>query len=309
MKINIKNRFQIKHYVICGISLLLILLIIFGSIWDFQIDQNVYQYKSFGFYFSPLATIVFLLILIFACGFMISKPLIMMKRIGKVKSWLISIVLFILITSVLAYELNHYRGDALEDWIPILHGRSEIIRILIFSPIGIVLSCGATIGAFVLQKNNKTKHIFTFKWALWAIVSCLIAHVIVSGMKAGLPRERFSCYIEGKEFQFRNWYELLWNPSIKFEGLSDDDIQSFPSGHVNYACVVLASIPIILTGIKNKRAQAITLTSVGVFLALIMFARLNDGDHYLTDVTWSVIINLVIYGSLYQAFKLIKISK
>jgi hypothetical protein len=39
----------------------------------------------------------------------------MMKRIGKVKSWVIAITLFILITSALAYELNHNRGEILGD--------------------------------------------------------------------------------------------------------------------------------------------------------------------------------------------------
>jgi membrane-associated phospholipid phosphatase len=214
-----------------------------------------------------------------------------------------------LITSALAYELNHNRGEILGDWITIFNGYCEIIQILILSPVAILLSCGATIATFVLQKNNRTRYIFTFKWVLWTIISCLIAQAIIAGLKAGLPRERFICYIEGKPFEFKNWYELSWNPSIKDPALPTNSYQSFPSGHVNSACAIFAFVPIILTSIRSKYIKTVLLSSIIIFVVLVMFARLNNGNHYLTDTTWSVIINLVIYSSLYQAFKLIKINK
>jgi membrane-associated phospholipid phosphatase len=136
------------------------------------------------------------------------------------------------------------------------------------------------------------------KWSVFASIALILSCLVVFIMKAQIHRERyFQLETTGNESNFKPWYSLLWNMNTTADGeFTTSQMTSFPSGHTTWAMNTIVLIPLIYIFFKTNKSLLITLcvSCIG-FVIVIMFCRIATGNHYLSDVSGAVIINLSCY--------------
>ncbi|MCY3410399.1 MAG: phosphatase PAP2 family protein [Candidatus Heimdallarchaeota archaeon] len=79
--------------------------------------------------------------------------------------------------------------------------------------------------------------------------------------------------------------------------------RSFPSGHVSMGIMVFPLINLILLQIKSKQLKIGLILPLILWPILVALGRIRYGDHYASDVIFSIFIGSVLYYYLSNRFK------
>ncbi|MEZ7125547.1 phosphatase PAP2 family protein [Nonomuraea sp. AD125B] len=114
---------------------------------------------------------------------------------------------------------------------------------------------------------------------------------------------------------WKRWLEsvflivAVWSQSLVFLGTTEvvgrhrppvehldpaPPTSSFPSGHVSAAVAFYCGLALVLATHTRNRALQVVIWVLGVAAPLsVAFSRLYRGMHFLTDVTWGLLLGLV----------------
>lgn len=150
--------------------------------------------------------------------------------------------------------------------------------------------------------NIKVKEKYKDKvmdYCIFVIVSIIAIFLTFTLMKPVWGRLRFFPMHQNNDYSgFTNWWVITNNSG-------PDIYKSFPSGHTGSAAttLVMIFIPVVFANIHSiqKYKKYFYIFPV-VWTILVQVSRLLDGAHYLTDVSASIIISVVILSITKKLF-------
>lgn len=280
-----------KKNAILLVAIILIVLTILGSFFDYQIAKSVYWGEHyldniFGVIFSFIGIIPTFV----GWSFLGASILCLSKKQvknAKARKWLtaFSVLLFILSFFYFCNTIMMANNGAFS------------VHWLIAYPVGIFVILGATYLGYKLSKNSQDKTLLK-KMVFLAIVSVVIM-IIVSATKVIMdrPRYRFVLLMQNPEY-FRNWWQSGSDIKNSVESaLANNDFSSFPSGHSAYSLFAIFIFPALADFIpKLKKYKALLFIGGFIWWGLTAFSRLTVGAHYLTDVCLAGLLTIISYA-------------
>ena len=109
---------------------------------------------------------------------------------------------------------------------------------------------------------------------------------------ASRPRYKYLVTLDNPKSAFRNWWEMIPNLAG-----SNDSFKSWPSGNMTIASMMF-SLPLFAEVLKKKN-NIIRWTLFGfacVWVILYGYNRIHMMAHFLTDVSFGVLVTYVIHG-------------
>lgn len=289
--------------------------LIIGGIWDLRISKaiagsnreyfvNKWYEHTFQWHFSGFAGFVATIIFAFSVVtvFTIAIPWNKWAKKGKIFYFIAGGLFCLMLILWQTYDgfiaILYESFNIKHKSYPIYLHVDFLWQALIVSIFLFVVFFG--INYFFIRKSHAANSIA--KWSIFATIALVLAYVVVSVMKAQIHRERyFQIETTGHEYNFRPWYSLLWNMNTSPDTSPDwqfqtSDMTSFPSGHTSFAMNAVLLIPLFYILLMNKKTLLIILSILCIgFVIATMFCRIATGNHYLSDVSGAVIINLSCY--------------
>lgn len=295
-----KSYISSRNYII--MLAILILLIAVGSFCDLKISQGVFSitnpiavgFASFGTF--P-GSIVF--------GIM---GMLIIKGFAKKNKFLLllGIVLFILFQG-LGILFSYHMSD--EYWFNV----PSFVKLLICA----ALIIGAEIPFISIIKGADEKKIT--KYFFFLFIVAIFGWFFPSFIKDiwARPRYRFLVGVDSSGLvigiktgleNFRNWFNI--DPSVRDSfvllGIDKGEFTSFPSGHVaNTACVLaLAAIGYINPKYEDKANKILWI--LFIYCLLLGFTRIVMGAHFLSDVAFGLLIDVLFIFLMETIFRIRK---
>lgn len=165
---------------------------------------------------------------------------------------------------------------------------STILNICI--PLGIILTV-LLINLFTKIKDEDYTYYRNIAFA--TITFAIISVILINGLKYTWARPRFES-IDNVDIFFRHWFL----PSQMKLTEVTNGFKSFPSGHTANSIMLIA---LTYWTTSKKKLVFYTAFGWGVVTAL---SRVVATEHFLTDVTMSIIISIIIYIFVAKLFKI-----
>lgn len=175
-----------------------------------------------------------------------------------------------------------------------------IVAFLILAAIDVVV--------FLVVDRSESKYNRLVRIGAIFIAAMLLQWLSMHFLKrvGGRPRWRFLFEVGGiweeKHYVYQNWWDFAW-----FSRPNNDYFKSWPSGHTATAALVplFGLMPGVLK--KDFRHSNLILFCSGLVYALIVaFARILAGAHYLSDVSFGLLVgSLMSFLPLFIASKIL----
>lgn len=262
--------------------------IIIGSFFDLKINSALFsKNNAFGIAFSAFAPIIGYAFLPILCGFF-HRAAIKENTIWiKICYFLLSLggmIATIIISAGHVTSINAYNCPEWK-WLWI------IIETIIYGGIFVI---GDYFGK---QNDNKKVHYAALILAAVIIIELVPIAQIVKNL---VRRPRFRICIPndyGIQVSFANWWEprnaeysAIAAGSVEIPSLSEH-FKSFPSGHTSVAAISIFGWPFLCNIIPKLKGKENLMFGLGMgYTALMAFARILVGAHYLTDVSFGALI-------------------
>ena len=270
---------------------ILLVLVVCGSIWDFDIANAVYigqtpSENMFGIIFSYIGIIPTFVGWSFlgASIFYLSK-----KQIedAKKRRWLTGFGILLCVLSFFYFCNTLYMSNS---------NAFEVNFVVAYS-IGIAtIGLAGYLGYKLSKKSDDTE---LLKKAIFLAAVSLVTLIIVSCTKEIMcrPRFRFVFTMDNADY-FRNWWQS--GRAIKESldlGAVTDEFTSLPSGHSAYSMFAIFMFPALADYMRGLKKFKPYLFVFGfIWWAATAFSRLTVGAHYLTDVAIAGIVTIIAYG-------------
>ena len=270
---------------------ILLVLVVCGSIWDFDIANAVYigqtpSENMFGIIFSYIGIIPMFVGWSFlgASIFYLSK-----KQIedAKKRRWLTGFGILLCVLSFFYFCNTLYMSNS---------NAFEVNFVVAYS-IGIAtISLAGYLGYKLSKKSDDTE---LLKKAIFLAAVSLVTLIIVSCTKKIMcrPRFRFVLTMDNADY-FRNWWQS--GRAIKESldlGAVTDEFTSLPSGHSAYSMFAIFMFPALADYMSClKKIKPYLFVFGFIWWAATAFSRLTVGAHYLTDVAIAGIVTIIAYG-------------
>jgi membrane-associated phospholipid phosphatase len=274
---------ELYHYPIFILLILIcisIIGIIFGTFFDLNISKSIVDTNLWfgGFIESFGLTIPFIMTSL--AGVLLFKGLFPSE---KKSIQILGIVLFFVCIGASIYFAGDYLTSKYTYGITFQTGIAYLIGSLY-----ILLS--TSLFMYIIKSDNKKGLIIT---ACIIIGVILIQLGVIELLKNIASRPRYRYLISSQNIAndtFKYWYEFT-----PFSA-KDDNFKSWPSGHTATSGVMLC-LPLITPYIKKEHKYTkVILTIIGVVYPLLVgFYRLRYGAHYLSDVSFGLLIVTLIY--------------
>ncbi len=272
------------YWIVIGVAALGLLC---GTLWDVQVSQLIYTPGSpFGEFMAVAAMCPIFVLIPIAAGLLFGALLYQfdqMKNISRILGVLVEVfgVYVIYVTTKGHLGSRHLHGLPFEGLV--------IIQIACFL-------LAAALGAFASRKYPKQVLVA----ALIGVVAICGSRFVLDNIKNLWGRQRFWT-MDNIEAQFTPWYAPQF-PSAERRAEMGDLIKSFPSGHSLGAMSVLwfSLFPSFL-GLckKNEKAWTNVLTFCALgFWVLTIISRVMLGEHFLSDVSMSGILFLLVFSAM-----------
>ncbi len=265
---NILKEKKIDLYMPITVLGLVILGLIFGSVFDLSISKAIYTERNFVSYFTEYVGTIPA-----AFTFIISSIMLFLyfSKRNDIKFNSVYKYLSLLLTPLAGAFWGY---DALKDYLP---------KTMYAIAIGVAVSIPL---GYLLYLDLKRKYSDSFaRDALVIILAYITSIVLTFGLKSLIARPRFYYLLnENPDFSlFRNWFDFSTNKTIYPNVIKKTFIQSWPSGHSSFSALLYL---LLLTPFsrKNKRRH-LTFACVTIYALFIMLGRILDGHHYLSDVS------------------------
>lgn len=268
----IKNANLSLYMLIISVSIFII-GIIFGSLYDLNIARTIYHPHNFVSYYTEYLGTLPAAIIFSLSGILLFLYFKHNKKIKGASIYQYLSFLLIIIAGVIwGYDtLNNYLPNKIY---------SVIIGIVVIIPFSYL---------FYLDLKRKYSDDF-LRLALIIICSTSLSFILTFGLKYLIVRPRFYYLLDIDRLDlFRNWYSFSLDKSIYPNVTDSTFIQSWPSGHSNFASLnhLILIFPFIK---KNKFNKPLIYVCITIYSILIMSGRMIDGHHYLSDVTFGYFI-------------------
>ena len=111
------------------------------------------------------------------------------------------------------------------------------------------------------------------------------------------PRYRYLLTLSDPASEYRNWWEMT--PYLKDES----NFRSWPSGHMTKATIML-TLPMLADVVKCKKAylKNLLFAFAIVWIVVMGYNRIHMNAHFLTDVCYGVLITYCLYALTYKLF-------
>ncbi len=109
------------------------------------------------------------------------------------------------------------------------------------------------------------------------------------------PRYKYLITLDDPASEYRNWWDMI--PYLKDES----SFRSWPSGHMTKATIMLA-LPMLADVIKGKKGHLNNLffAFAVVWVVVYCYNRIHMNAHFLTDVCFGVLITYCLYALAYK---------
>ena len=289
-----------------AVSVILLVLTVIGSLWDYEISKAVYLGELPSENFFGVAFAFVGVIPTFVGWAFLGASILYLSRkqcpSKKKRGWLtaLSVLLFVLSFFYFCNTLLFVNESAFS------------VHWAIAYSIGIaILALGAFWG-YKMSKNSDNPELL--KRVLFLTVISLVTMVIISATKEIMDRPRFRWVMEtGNPEYFRAWWQsgsaLKASQSVS---AMKNAFSSFPSGHSAYAMFAVFIFPALAEFKTKWKKYRVALCVVGfIWWALIAFSRLTVGAHYLTDVSIAAMVTIlgcVVTALLFNCLKKKKVQ-
>lgn len=247
--------------------------VIFGSLYDLNIAKTIYHPHNFVSYYTEYLGTLPAAIVFSLSGILLFLYFKYNKKIkGAHVYQYLSLFLIVIAGAIWGYDtLNNYLPNKIY---------AVIIGIVVIIPFSYL---------FYLDLKRKYSDNF-LRLALIIICSTSLSFVLTFGLKYLIVRPRFYYLLDIDRLDlYRNWYSFSLDKSIYPNVTDSTFIQSWPSGHSNFAS--LSHLILIFPFIKkNKVNKHLIYASITIYSILIMAGRMIDGHHYLSDVSFGYFI-------------------
>ena len=275
----------------------LIGLFVLGTFYDLQISKTLadlkpgeYFSKNFFANFIEIFTELPIFILLGACFVIVGFNL--MDKWEKHKL-IIQIILGMVV--FFAFTLCFYRCV---ECMGQVYGFSEMLQ----DNLGFLISCALfgiifVILAFWLGSLIGTEKMGKlFYFALAFIIVIALTFIATQLLKGIVNRPRFRALnIIGIE-KYSPWYKIYKVENLQFYSsiIQEEGFVSFPSGHTTWfgTAIMLSFLPRFIK--MNKKATLCFTIIPPVLTLIVAFARIIAGAHFLTDVTFSLLITIIL---------------
>lgn len=130
-----------------------------------------------------------------------------------------------------------------------------------------------------------------YKDAIAILFSAFIVIVLVYVLKKAVVRPRYLFLLDNGLGYYQPWYDFASTLKTTFSGNAFTSLlNSWPSGH---AAMAGFGILYVLTAKLNKKTsgkETIFFLTSFLWMVLVAFARMSDGHHFLSDVSWGILI-------------------
>ncbi len=268
--LNKRAKFVINRYLVLGVILLAI-----GTLLDLQISKLLYLRTNLYPSFIRLAGEMPLMILSGGlCLNLIFRYIKLLKEKNyedlNFPQFILVILAFILPTLISSMGIPGY-----------FENTSAYLWLFIF--IFYIGSSFLTKSFYDGIDTESLEKFFTFM-----VIGLIFSMLLVNLLKNLWSRSRFFHMYEKNDFsQYSTW--LI----PQFRKTSLDIYKSFPSGHTTSATLILAWL-YAPQGLKNKNYYKYLENFVKAWPLLVALGRILDGAHYLTDVSFAIIMTCLL---------------
>ncbi|MGN1343775.1 MAG: phosphatase PAP2 family protein [Traorella sp.] len=258
--------------------LVLIILMVLGSFFDYSISKAVFDTTSnFGKVLAAYGQAPVSL-LISVAGIFLFKITDRKFSLKSIFAYLGGILLILFGVMMTTMEPIMYLGLSL----PI----SFIISVSLAFIVNII--------ALILVKDCCKQQI---KKAIQVILFVVIGQLLLVNIIKipwGRPRMRMIATTEGASFQ--PWWIIGSNmkETLMAKGIASEEFKSFPSGHTASAACIFLICGLPLLDVKWMNKKTIFFIISCLFVALVGFSRIIMGAHFLTDITIGFACTLVV---------------
>ena len=269
---------------------ILLVLTVFGSIWDFEIANAIYIGQTpsenlFGILFSYIGIIPTFVGWSFLGA---SIACLSKKQIEDTKKrrWLMALAILLFVLSFFYFCNTLYLSNA----------NAFKVHFAVAYTVGIaVIGAAARLG-YRLSKKSADSELLNKVLFLTAV--SLVTLLMISTTKELMcrPRFRFVLAMDNEDY-FRSWWQS--GRSIRESLGADavtDEFASLPSGHSAYSMFAIFLFPALADYVRGLKQYKNRLFALGfLWWAVTALSRLTVGAHYLTDVTIAGLVTILAY--------------
>ena len=262
-----------RTYTRCALtaSLVLLVLLVAGSIWDLPISKFLYpgHESSIGQFFAAFGELPAFSLLA-GCG-----VLLIVHRAKFRPELNIVILAFGVCLTLASIFLSVHEAT---DNVPALPMPVALL-------VTVFVDALMAAALLFLTRECQTKTILRFICTV--IVVCVGIMLLINIIKVPWGRARMRLiYSTGNDTYFSNWWQAgtALKKKLVADGVSSDDFRSFPSGHT--ACAACSMLLILLPTLYRRLHDKEKLFMVlgGVWTLAVAVSRLRMGMHFLSDV-------------------------
>ena len=259
--------------------LLLLIMILCGSLWDYPISKALFNPSSlFGLFFAAFGEYPL------ALAFAVAGTLLIISR-NKEKR-----VLSIL--QIILGVFFVFSSFSMATILPMLNLNLSLLPALLIGATSVVLIIFGT--AYISKESDRRTAI---RIALFIVSVVILDILIVNVVKVPWGRARMRLIAIDERAYFVPW----WKPGTEMRdtlvamGVNGEEFKSFPSGHTAdaSALLMLSILPFLSRKWEGKED---ILFIIGIIWTIVVgFSRIVMGAHFLSDVTVGMTIGLLVF--------------
>lgn len=273
-----KHKIFQKKYCIGVIGLLIVCMII-GSLYDYQLSSALYNPDSvFGILFASYGQLPAMLCFALA-GILLIKIADPKKKAAQISSYIGGALLTCF--AILGIMMD-----------PLLYipNMSKILSLII----ALVMVGLVDVVIWNISEGSERRHIKTFIVIVLGVM--IVEMLVINIIKVPWERPRMRMLAQQRDVLFQSWWVIGCDMKehLMALGVKSEEFKSFPSGHTgNAACaMMLGLLPLISVRLKGKETM---LFLIGLlFACTVAFSRIIMGAHFLSDVTMGMSITFVV---------------
>lgn len=262
------------------VSVIAIGLLIIGTFFDFDFSSALAMNDNVGW---MTLSFIFTIPLYVALAIAIDALFIIFLAKNKAKPWFyVGGAVIVFLVSIVLMVMD------LEELLEATHAIAStsviyLVAILIALTLEIVF---LVLASFILKNKNIDQ---LFRIAMFLIISIAISIALTLLIKYVWGRPRYNDILnDGVAFQ--DWFKPNFEYAFTYK--------SFPSGHVTKAMTIFPLIStLIILHPRLSKGLYVRLLTYGslVFVLLLAFIRILSGNHFISDISMSMILSFLTY--------------
>ena len=291
------KRFINKNSILAVSYVAIFVLILVGTFADLEVSKSLavlnkgeyYTHSLFAAFFEVVGEMP-VYILPSTAAFIIMQYL-LQGELSKAKRYTIIFIAFLVV-----FALNIFASFKLvlnaHNYVNLGWVYSGIFQYFIYILVSAIFTLFCYIISMWLTNKGNLKNLAIC--SLIVIFTAILSQIVTQSIKpfALRARYRYMNYL-GNFSLYSPWYDFNAN-NIVGELAKKDYFKSFPSGHTTAAAMMLTLILFTTSfgEFKKRYIRSIIISVAVLFPVVVGFSRIQAGAHYLTDVSFGLLITL-----------------